>query len=201
MSRKVVDFYFDFLSPYAYLAAHRLPELARRYEAQASFVPHPIDLVAARFKAGNTGPFNRDQPAKMKCLGQDLKRWAARYGIEIGFPRGFDTARLNRGHLVAKREGKADEYMKAAFDEVWARSGDPSEDALIGRAASAAGLSAAQLLDAVDSAEILAAYEQENLAAQARGVFGVPIFIVDEQIYWGNDRVDFLEEYLRDSSR
>lgn len=201
MSEKVVDFYFDFLSPYAYLAASQLPELARRFAGQASFVMHPIDLVAARFKAGNTGPFNRDQPAKMKCLGQDLKRWAARYGIEIGFPRGFDTARLNRGYLVAERQDKGGAYMRAAFAEVWAKSGDPAEDALIGRAASAAGLSPEQVLAAVDSPDILAAYEKENVAAQARGVFGVPIFMVDEQIYWGNDRVEFLEEYLRASNR
>jgi 2-hydroxychromene-2-carboxylate isomerase len=194
---KVVDFYFDFLSPYAYLAAHRLTDLVERYGNDATFVSHPIDLVAARFKAGNNGPFNRDQPAKMKCLGQDLKRWAARYGIEIGYPQGFDTARLNRGYFYADRKGKAAQFMKSAFDAVWARSGNPADEGLIRRVASEAGLSPDELLASLDAPEALAAYQKENDAAQARGVFGVPLFMVDDQIYWGNDRVQFLEEYLQ----
>ena len=194
---KVVDFYFDFLSPFAYLAAHRLADLERTYAADATFVSHPIDLVAARFKAGNNGPFNRDQPAKMKCLSQDLKRWAARYGIEMGFPQGFDTARLNRGYFFAEREGKASAYVKSAYAAVWARSGNPADEALIRQVAAESGLSPSGLLASLDAPETLAAYQKENDAAQARGVFGVPIFMVDDQIYWGNDRVAFLEEYLQ----
>lgn len=194
---KTVDFYFDFLSPYAYLAAHRLTDLAEAHRDRATFVPHVIDLVAARFKAGNNGPFNRDQPAKMKCLGQDLKRWAARYGLEMGFPQGFDTARLNRGYLHAQQKGKGAYYMKAAFAAVWAKSGNPTDEALQRRVAEEAGLPASELLAAMDAPETLAVYARENEAAQARGIFGVPIFTVDDQIYWGNDRIEFLEDYLR----
>lgn len=194
---KTVDFYFDFMSPYAYLAAQKLPELRERHGKVAKLVVHPIALVEARFKAGNTGPFNRDQPAKMKCLMLDLQRWAKRYGVKFGFPKGLETARLNRGYLVAEREGKADAYLKAGFDAVWAESGDPADEKLIRDVAATAGLSADALVKAVDSPEIVAEYEKGNLAAQARGVFGVPIFMVDDQIYWGNDRIEFLEEYLR----
>lgn len=194
---KVVDFYFDFLSPFGYLAAHKIPVLARSYEGRAKFVCHPIDLVAARFKAGNTGPFNRDQPAKMKALSQDLKRWADRYGIPLGFPKGFDSARLNRGYYLAEREGKDAAFLHAAYDEVWGQSGDPADEALMRRAAERAGISGDALVSSVDAPDTLARYQRENDAAQARGVFGVPIFMVDEQIYWGNDRIEFLEEYLR----
>ncbi|MGH7803898.1 MAG: 2-hydroxychromene-2-carboxylate isomerase [Candidatus Binatia bacterium] len=194
---KTVDFYFDFMSPYAYLAAQRLPDLRERYGKVARFVVRPIALVEARFKAGNTGPFNRDQPAKMKCLMLDLQRWAKRYGVKMGFPKGLETARLNRGYLAAEREGKADAYLKAGFDAVWAESGDPSDEKLIRDVAAKAGVSPDGLLKAVDSPEIVAEYEKGNLAAQARGVFGVPIFMVDDQIYWGNDRIEFLEEHLR----
>jgi len=198
---KTVDFYFDFMSPFAYLASHRVAELENRHRGKATFVAHPIDLIAARFKAGNTGPFNRDQPAKMKCLMMDLQRWAKRYGMPIGFPKGLETARLNRGYLCARREDKAELYMKAAFDAVWGQSGDPSDERLLRAVAAKSGMSADRVLQAVDSPEIVGDYEKENAAAQARGVFGVPIFMVDDQIYWGNDRIEFLEEYLNEAAR
>jgi len=92
MAVKQVDFYSDFMSPYAYLPSTRLPALKQRYENTARFVLHPIDMVHARFKARNIGPFNRDVPAKIKCLMADLKRWSQRYGIPFGFP-GRSTAR------------------------------------------------------------------------------------------------------------
>ena len=193
---RTVDFYFDFMSPFAYLAEHRLRELAARYEGKAKFVCHPIDLIAARFKAGNTGPFNRDQPAKMKALMMDLRRWAKRYGIPIGFPKGLETARLNRGYFYAMQQGRGADYMKAGFAAVWAESGNPADEGLIRQVASKAGLSPEKLLASTESPEALREYEKENNEAQARGVFGVPIFMVDDQIYWGNDRIEFLEEYL-----
>ena len=193
---KTVDFYFDFMSPFGYLAAHRLPELAKTHQGRARFVCHPIDLVAARFKAGNTGPFNRDQPAKMKALMMDLQRWAKRYGIPFAFPKGLDSKRLNKGWLFAEARGRGTAYLASAYDAVWGRGGDPADAALHAEVAKACGLSAEELSAAIDSAEIAAAYDRENEAAQARGVFGVPIFLVDDQIYWGNDRIEFLEEYL-----
>ena len=197
---KTVDFYFDFMSPFAYLAQHRLPKLANRYEGKAKFVCHPIDLIAARFKAGNTGPFNRDQPAKMKALMMDLKRWAKRYDIPMGFPKSLDTARLNRGYFHAVDQGKGAPYLQGAFRAVWGESGDPADENLIRQVASNAGLVPEKLLAATESAEAARAYQKENDDAQARGVFGVPIFMVDDQIFWGNDRIEFLQEYLDGAS-
>ena len=196
---KTIDFYFDFMSPFGYLAAHRLPDLSRRYHTTATIRCHPIDLVAARFKAGNTGPFNRDQPAKMKALMMDLRRWAKRYGLPFNFPKSLDTARLNRGYLVARSRGKGDAFLERAYDAVWGQGGDPAEAALLRRVAEACEIDPESIERDVDSSETIGEYEKENLEAQASGVFGVPIFLVDDQIYWGNDRIEFLEEYLREA--
>jgi len=194
---KKVDFYFDFMSPYAYLASVRLPMLIENFKGRAEFDLHAIDLVAARFAAGNNGPFNRNIPRKIKYLLSDMKRWAERYGVPMGFPGGMDTARLQRGFWCAKLRGTGAAYMKAGFHEVWGKSGDPNDDALIRRVADAAGIAGDKLIAEIDSPEIVATYARENSAAQERGVFGVPIFITDDQMYWGNDRIEFLEEYLR----
>jgi 2-hydroxychromene-2-carboxylate isomerase len=194
---KTLDFYFDFMSPFAYLASTQLPRLVDRHGI--TLVLHPIDLVAARRAAGNTGPFNRDIPAKMKYLMADLQRWAQRYGVPFTMPKGLDTARLNRGVLWARTQGQAAEtrYFHAAYAAVWGRSGDPADPELLRAAAREAGLSPEECLRGADADSIRQAYDKENREAQARGVFGVPIFIVDDQMYWGNDRLEFLEEYLR----
>lgn len=193
---KTVDFYFDFLSPYGYLAAHRLTRLIERYRGRADFRTHAIDLLSARRNAGNTGPFNRDIPAKMKCLMMDLQRWAKRYGIPFAFPKSLDTARLNRGFLWAQEHGREASYLNAGYAAVWGRGGDPTDTSLIRAVAAEVGLLPDELVAGADSPEIVERYESENREAQGRGVFGVPIFIVDDQIYWGNDRIEFLEEYL-----
>jgi len=127
MAVKQVDFYFDFMSPYAYLASTRLPGLKQRYEKSARFVLHPIDMVHARFKAGNTGLINRDIPAKIKCLIADLKRWSQRYSIPFGFPKTLNSSRLNCGFLCAKHQGLEDKYLRNAYEATWGRGGDPDD--------------------------------------------------------------------------
>lgn len=198
---KRVDFYFDFLSPYAYLAAHRLPDLVERHRGAVEFVPQAIDLVAARFAAGNTGPFNREIPRKIRALTADLRRWANRYGIPLNFPKGFDTANLNRGHLCAAKESKSFEFLRAGFELVYGEGGDPSDPSLLRQAAARCGLPPEKFLEHLSDPALTSAYDRLNRDAQERGVFGVPTFLVDDQIFWGNDRIDFLEEYLADPSK
>jgi 2-hydroxychromene-2-carboxylate isomerase len=191
---KTVDFYFDFVSPYAYLASSQLPRLVERYGI--NLVLHPIDLFRAKKAAGNTGPSTREIPPKARYALMDLQRWARRYGVPLSRPKGLDTARINRGFLWAKSQGAESQYFHAAYAAVWGRGGDPSDPELLRSVVAKAGLPASEFLRGVDAEPILSGYEQENLEAQARGVFGTPTFIVDDQMYWGNDRIDFLEEYL-----
>ena len=114
-------------------------------------------------------------------------------------PNGLDTARLNRGALWAKTQSQDAErrYFHAAYAAVWGRGDDPADAELLRAAAREAGLSPEECLRGADAEPIRQAYERENREAQARGVFGVPIFIVDDQMCWGNDRLMFLEEYLQ----
>jgi 2-hydroxychromene-2-carboxylate isomerase len=129
----------------------------------------------------------------------DLQRWAKRYNVPFTMPRGLDTTRLNRGVLWARTQSADAErrYFHAAYAAVWGRGGDPADPALLDSVAREAGLLTEGCQRGVDSEAIVQAYTRENQEAQARGVFGVPIFIVDDQMYWGNDRIEFLEEYLR----
>jgi len=196
---KTIDFYLDFISPFAYLASFRLPELARKYGASIAY--HAIDLTAAKRAAGNTGPANREIPPKIKYLMADLRRWAKRYGVPLAPPSGFDSNLANRGLLWAREKGREEAYVRAVYDAIWGRGGDPADLRVLRSAVEAAGLPGDEFEKAVNSGELKASYEEVNRQAQARGVFGVPIYIVDDEMFWGNDRLDFLEEYVRERSR
>ncbi len=193
---QTVDFYFDFMSPYAYLASTQVPALVEKHRSRAAFQLHAIDLWAARLAAGNDGPSNRTVPRKAACLMADVARWARRYRVPLGAPRAFDAQRLNRAFWVARGRNRALPFMTSAFRLVWGESGDPTSPLLQKAAALAAGLDADEVFVQADSPEIKALYEAENLRAQSRGVFGAPFFIVGSEIFWGNDRIDFVEEEI-----
>lgn len=198
MSSRKIEFYLDVLSPYAYLAAVALPEIASRHDARITY--RPIDLSAAKLAAGNTGPANRDIPPKIRYLMTDLRRWAVRYGIPLGFPKSFRSEPANRAILLARREGRAEAFVRAVFDAVWGQGGDPSDLDLLASAADTAGLDGRAVVEGIDRPENLEEWKRENDEAHERGVFGVPFFIIGNEMFWGNDRLYFLEEYLSDGS-
>jgi len=190
-----IDYYFDFWSPYAYLASHRLAQIAQERGCTINYCP--IDLTRAKLEAGNTGPPNLAIPPKIRYLMTDLKRWAALYGLPIGpVPKGKDTRRINIGALLAQDRGVARDYVAAGYAAVWGEGGDPNDDALLSGLAEGLGWDAGEFLAYIDSPEAQQRYEAAFAGAVERGVFGVPIMICDDQMWWGNDRLDFLDQYL-----
>jgi 2-hydroxychromene-2-carboxylate isomerase len=191
---KTLDFYFDFMSPFAYLAHHEIPDLARTHDLELRL--RVVDLPTLKRLAGNTGPRNVDIPPKIRYLKEDLQRWAKRYGVPLVFPPSLASARLNRSFFFALDRDAAADFMATAWRMVWGEGRDMGDEALFDAIAAQMGWSRAEYLDFTDSAEATARYERFTGAAASRGVFGVPTMIVDDQMWWGNDRIDFLREYL-----
>jgi 2-hydroxychromene-2-carboxylate isomerase len=191
---KTLDFYFDFMSPFAYLAYQRLPALVR--ECDLKLCLNVIDLAAAKKAAGNTGPRNVDIPAKIRYLKVDLERWAKKYKVPLIFPQSLDSARLNKGVFYALDRGVGPAYVAAAWNAAWGTGADMKDPALLAQIAQELEWDEADFQSFVDSAEAEALFAAANQAAQARGVFGVPTMIVEDQMWWGNDRLDFMREYL-----
>lgn len=198
-TQKSIEFFLDFLSPFAYLTHQKLPALAQRYGYALRFVP--IDLPRAKLEAGNTGPSNRQVPAKLRYLTTDMNRWAQRYGVPLKFPKTFASERLNKGVLFAQDRGRAQDYVTAAFASAWARGGeDLADSTLLASIARELGWPESEFLAFVDSPEATERFEALNLEAHRRGVFGVPTMLVGEEMWWGNDRLQFLEEFLQQQS-
>lgn len=192
---KTIDFYFDVWSPYAYLASHRLAEIAEQYGCRVNYLP--IDLKRAKLAAGNTGPANIDIPPKIRYLMTDLKRWAQRYGLRFGeIPKGSDINRINKGVFFATDRKVGRDYVREAYAAVWGRGGDPNSDGLLTGLAQTMNWDAGEFLSYISSDEANDRYEQVFNVAVERGVFGVPIVVTDDQMWWGNDRLAFVEEYL-----
>jgi 2-hydroxychromene-2-carboxylate isomerase len=188
---KQIEFYFDYGSPFSYLADTQLPALAQRTGAE--IVYRPI-LLGGIFKAtGNASPITI--PAKGKYMALELDRWARQYGVEMKmnphFP--FNTIRLMRGAIAALQQKRFAAYHPATFRAVW------SEDRNLGKEEALRDLLQSVGIDpaSIDGDEIKNELRANTDQAVARGAFGAPTFFVNGEMFWGNDRLDFVEETLK----
>ena len=192
---RTIEFYFDFISPFSYLAHHRLPGLAARYGY--SLIYHVADLSELRRLAGNTGPRQTEQPLKLPYSRIDQKRWAERYGIPIKPPVGsHDSSWLNRGTFYALDRGQCKAYLDNAWTKMRRDGRDLADEAFRRDVAKDLGWAPDEFVAFTQSDESRDRYRASTLRAHERGVFGVPTMMIGDEMWWGNDRLDFLEEFL-----
>ncbi len=189
-----IDFYFDIMSPFSYLAHTQLPDLARKYGYQIAY--HPIDIPQAKIAAGNYGPSNREIPAKIKVLIADLERWAKRYNVPFNFPESLEVELWNVGVFYAIEKDQTEEYVDECYRKVWGMGIDPTNLRELKDTAKTMGWDQEKFLDYVQSSKARTEFRKACVEAQNKGVFGAPIMMLDDQVWWGNDRLDFIEEYL-----
>lgn len=190
----LVTLYFDFLSPYAYLARHRLCQLAEKHGWRIAY--RAIDLGRVKLAIGNTGPANREMPIKLAHLNVDLQRWARIYGITLKFPANFRSARLNAGLYFPGGRDVETKYVRTAYELVWGQGLAPDADATSDALTEAMGWDQTAFAEFADGAEGQAALTAATEEAIRRHVFGVPTMIADGEMWWGNDRLFLLERHL-----
>ena len=193
---KQLDFYFDFGSPTAYLAHCRLQQLTAQYDLTVNYRPM---LLGGVFKAtANTSPVTL--PAKgAYMLQQDLPRFSRRYGVPLNFNPHFpiNTLNLMRGALAAEQLGCLAPYIDAMFTAVWVDGKDMGDPGTVAATLDDAGLDSEQLLALSQQPDIKAALVAATEAAVERGCFGAPTLFMDGEMYFGQDRLDFVEEALQ----
>ena len=114
-----IDFYFDFISPYSYLAHCRLPAIAEQHGLEIAY--HVVDLAAIKLDAGNTGPTTREMLLKLRYSGADQQRWAARYGVTLKRPSAYGLNRLNEGVFWASDRGEIGKQRAFGFHVAYRR--------------------------------------------------------------------------------
>jgi 2-hydroxychromene-2-carboxylate isomerase len=196
---RTVEFLFDYGSPFSYLASLQLPGFARRNNATAIY--RPILLGAVLKATGNQSPMAI--PAKGRYMAIELRRWAERYNVPFRLnPYAFigNTIALMRGAVAAQKHGNFGLYHDLVFKAVWAEALDLGDDAVRARLLERAGFMLAAFAAAIESKEVKDELRRNTDGAIARGVFGAPSFFVGDEMFWGNDRFDFVEAALRKQS-
>jgi 2-hydroxychromene-2-carboxylate isomerase len=191
-----VDFFFDFVSPYTYLARTQLVALTERTGAR--FRLWPMHLLNLMKRVGNV-PTTVICANKLKYATQDIARWVSRYGVPFQMnPHVFkgDPSLALTGALVAQKQGAEDAYNRAVFSAFWSEGLDVNDRALLAGRLDAAGLDGKAILKTADEPAYGERLEKNTALAAERGVFGSPTFIVGDDLFFGNDRLGFLEERL-----
>ena len=193
---KTVDFYFDFGSPAAYLAWTQLPGICKA--ADAKLVYKPILLGGVFQATGNRAPIT--VPTKGSYLFTDLGRYAKRYGVPMEMNPHFpiNTLALMRGAVgLQLREGHRFEiYAKAMFNAIWVTSQNLNDPAVTAAVLQDAGFDPAAFMALVSDAEVKEALKTATQQAVDRQIFGAPTMFVGDQMFWGQDRLDFVKEAL-----
>ncbi len=195
--KKKVEFYYDFSSPYSYLASTQIEKLCERGNTELEWKPF---LLGGIYKeTGNRAPL--EVPNKLDYLKKDLKDWAKYYGIELNFPSLFplNSVKAMRGALVPSLSGsdKFNEYNHRLFRLYWVDGKDLSSDEILKRTVSELGIDPERFIEGISRQEIKDRLREETAKAARRGAFGAPTFFVGENMFWGNDRLKLLEEYLK----
>ncbi len=190
-----LEFFFDVGSPASYLAWTQAPALAERTGATLRYRPM---LLGGVFKAtGNASP--AAVPAKGRYSGVDMQRFARRYGVTLNTNPHFpvNTLMAMRLATAAVDGDQRDTVLGALFEGLWLQERDLSDIAVLGRTLTEAGLDpdhwAARAQDQAVKDSLKATTEE----AVERGVFGAPTFFVGEEMFFGQDRLDFVEEALK----
>lgn len=193
---KTVEFLFDVGSPYTYLAYHQLPKIA---EAQGAGIVWTPVLLGGIFQAtGNKSP--AEVPAKGRYSNVDLQRWANAYGVNIEMNPNFpiNTLPLMRGAVAMQMRGDEEfhRYLRAVFSAMFEKPRNLNVPAEIGAVLADAGFDPGDFTALISDQSVKDRLKDNTTSAVARGVFGAPTFFVGDDMFWGQDRLDFVAEAI-----
>jgi 2-hydroxychromene-2-carboxylate isomerase len=188
-----VDFYFDLSCPYAYLGSEEIEALCTRLGATLRWQPMLLGGVFRSIGAGE-GPMATLPPSKKRHVELDARRWAARRGIPLSFPKTHPmrTVRALRV-LLGLPEASRPAAIHALYRAYWRDNLDITRDDVIERVLRAAGVDPAPGLATADSDAIKDELRRRTDDAVARGVFGAPAIFTGDVMLWGQDRLHWLE--------
>lgn len=193
MSRTVVRVYSDYKSPYAYVAVRPAYQLAEDYGLELEWRPYTLRIAEY---LGSVENRTAHSWRRVKYSYMDARRFANKQGLVLkGTKRVYDGYYANAGMLFAQSAGIFRRYHDTVFDRFWRQELDIDVPAEVAAVVAEAGGDAAAYLTYADGpgrAEMTAVIDE----AEAMGVFGVPMFVLDGELFWGADRLDLLKERL-----
>ena len=188
---KTIEFYFDVGSPASYLAWTQLDALAER--TGASIELKPMLLGGVFMATGNSSPAT--VPAKGAYTGVDMQRYAQRYGVTLNqnpfFP--INTLQLMRGATAYQGSADFNRYLKTIFTAMWVDELDMGQPEIVGKVLAKGGFDAAEVMAKVSDPAVKEQLKSATEEAIKRGVFGAPTFFVGDEMFFGQDRMEWVE--------
>jgi 2-hydroxychromene-2-carboxylate isomerase len=194
-----IEYYLSVVSPWSYLGHKRFCGIARDNSAEIHYLPIDSSILFA--KTGGLALKDRS-PQRKRYRMQELRRWRSRLELELNLePQYFPTdsnlasrviiGAIEAGHDVA-------ELVYELMRTVWVREEDVSETSVVIGAIERSGGSADDLLAAANHSNVQDIIIENSEQAVSKGVFGVPSYVVGEEVFWGQDRLEFLDLFLNE---
>lgn len=194
---RVIDYYFSCVSPWTFFGHAPLMAVAERHGAVV--MPRPLPLGPLFAQAGGL-PLAQRPVQRQHYRILELKRWRDRLGIDFHIAPAhwpFDAQLADKTVIAAQLAGQpVDALLRTIFSGIWQRQENLADPSVIAAAADAVGLPGAELVAAAGGAAAEAAYQDNLERGKAAEVFGAPGYVLDGEVFWGQDRVDFLEDAL-----
>lgn len=192
-----IEFYFDFSSPYSYIAAEVIDGLAEKYGRKVKWRPMLLGVVFQ--KTGQ--PLLVNVPLKGEYSLRDFARSARYHGVPFTFPAKFPMSTVSAARAYYWLHGqdcqKARDFARAVFRAYWVDGRDISDLAVVQDIAAGLGVDAAALDAGIGTPEIKDRLRAETETALAKGMCGAPWFVVDGEPFWGADRLPQIEKWLQ----
>jgi 2-hydroxychromene-2-carboxylate isomerase len=197
MARQV-DYYFSLQSPWAYIGHALFQEVAATHHLKVNY--KPVVLVDLFSETGGL-PLMKRHPVRQRYRMVELQRWRDKRGLKFHLqPANWPfNARLADGVVIAATQAghDPDPFLRRAFAAVWEDQLNLADPATLIKLADDTGLPGKHLLERSGSDEIGAAYEQNRQDALASDVFGSPVYVLDGEVFWGQDRIELLADALK----
>jgi 2-hydroxychromene-2-carboxylate isomerase len=185
-----MQFWFEFASTYSYPAAMRIEQAAEARGVTIEWRPFLLGPIFAA-QGWRDSPFNI-YPAKGRYMWRDLERLCANYGLPLRRPSRFPRSGLLAARITCAAEGAAwlPEFVRAVYRANFAQDREISDPSVIAEVLEALDLPAPALIERAETDEAKGRLRARTEEAQRRGIFGAPSFVVEGELFWGNDRLE-----------
>ena len=194
-----IEYYLSVVSPWSYLGHRRFCDIAREHSAEIQYLPIDSSILFA--KTGGLALKDRSSQRKRYRM-QELRRWRNRLELELNLePQFFPTdSNLASCVIIGALEAgyNVTELVYELMRAVWVREEDVSETSVVVSAIERSGGSVDDLLATARNSKVQDILVQNSEQAVSKGVFGVPSYVVGEEVFWGQDRLEFLDAFLSD---
>ena len=195
---KEVALYIDYKSPYAYLAKDPAYQLEHEFDIRLNWLPYTLNIPDF---LGSVEERDPHQWRRVRYSYMDARRLANLRGLTIRGPQKiFDSSIAAIGMLFAQRQGVFRPYNDAVFERFWKRELDIEDRAVVRGVLEEMGADASGFFDFLED-EGLREHDRISQEAESIGVFGVPTFVIDGEIFWGGDRLWMVRDRLKEESR